>query len=65
MTIQELYIFFQPLTQPLGTLCLILLAAGSVVATFIWFVRRFWMYIVAAGLLVVVAAFVSLAWNVA
>lgn len=64
MTIQELYIFFQPLTQPLGTLCLILLAAGSVVAAFIWFVRRFWMYIVAAGLLVVVVTFLGLAWNV-
>lgn len=60
MTIQELYMFLQPLTQPLGTVCLILLAAGSVIAAFIWFVRRFWMYIVAAGLLATVMAFVVL-----
>ena len=64
MTIMELYIFFLPLIQVLGTVCLIVLAAGSVVVTFVWIIKRIWMYIVAAGLITVFVVFVGLALNV-
>ena len=64
MTIMELYIFFLPLIQVLGTVCLIVLAAGSVVVTFVWIIRRIWMYIVAAGLITVFVVFAGLALNV-
>ena len=64
MTIMELYILFLPLIQVLGTICLIVLAAGSVVVTFVWIIRRIWMYIVAAGLLTVFVVFMGLALNV-
>ena len=64
MTIMELYIFLLPLIQVLGTVCLIVLAAGSVVVTFVWIIRRIWMYIVAAGLLTVFVVFMGLMLNV-
>ncbi len=64
MTIMELYIFFLPLIQVLGTVCLIVLAAGSVVVTFVWIIKRIWMYIVAAGLITVFVVFMGLALNV-
>lgn len=61
MEILELYTFFYPLIQVLGTVCLILLAAGSVVAAFVWIIRRIWMYVVAAGVLTFLVAIMGLA----
>lgn len=65
MTIRELYIFLQPLTQPLGTVCLLLLVSGCVVMALIWFVRKFWMYIAAAGLLALFVAIAEMALKIA
>ena len=61
MEILELYTFFYPLIQVLGTVCLIVLAAGSVVVTFVWIIRRIWMYLVAAGVLTFLVAMAGLA----
>ena len=64
MTIQELYNFLQPLTQPLGTICLFLMSAGILLAALIWFVRQFWGYIVAAGVLAMIVAFMGMSLGV-
>jgi hypothetical protein len=63
MTIQELYNILQPLTQPLGTLCLFLLVSGCVAMAIVWFVRKFWMYIAAAGLLALFVAIAGMSLN--
>lgn len=49
MTFAELYIFFLPLINILGTLCLIALSAGSVLFLMVWIIRRIWKGIVAIG----------------
>ena len=49
MTIPELYIFFSPLTQLLGTICLIMLIAASVIFAIVWIFRLIWRFVVAAG----------------
>ena len=61
MTILELYIFFLPLIKILGTICLIALAAGSTLAVIVWFIKRTWKIIVAAGALTVVVVILQLA----
>lgn len=49
MSIAELYIFFTPLINILGTICLIALAAGSVLYVMYWILKRIWKGIVAVG----------------
>lgn len=61
MEILELYTLFYPLIQVLGTVCLIVLAAGSVVVTFVWIIRRIWMYLMAAGVITFLVAILGLA----
>ena len=51
MSIPELYILFAPLTQFLGTVCLVLLLAASVVVVIVWIFRLVWRFVVAAGAL--------------
>lgn len=61
MEIMELYTFFYPLIQVLGSVCLIVLAAGSVVIAFVWIIRKIWVYLVAAGVLTFLVAMAGLA----
>lgn len=51
MDIIALYMFFHPLIDVLGTLCLIVLMAGSVLYLAVWIIRRIWKGIVAVGAL--------------
>lgn len=51
MNIINLYILFLPLIKILGTLCLIVLIAGSVLFVTAWIIRRIWKGIVAVGVL--------------
>lgn len=51
MSIIELYIFFLPLINILGTLCLIALISGSVLFMMAWIIKRIWKGIVAVGVL--------------
>lgn len=65
MTIGELYIFFQPLINFLGTICLIALAAGGTLYAIIWVIRRVWKYILAFGVLTAVVVSLALVMGVA
>ena len=49
MTIPELYILLSPLTQFLGTICLIGLITASVSSAIVWSFRLIWKFVVAAG----------------
>ena len=49
MSIIELYTFFLPLINLLGTLCLTALIAGSVLYVMAWIIKRIWKGIVALG----------------
>ena len=51
MSIIELYAFFLPLINLLGTLCLTALIAGSVLFLLVWIIKRIWKGVVAVGLL--------------
>lgn len=57
MNLAELYIFFLPLINILGTICLIALAAASTLYVIIWILRRIWMYLVAIGVFAFLVAF--------
>lgn len=49
MNIIELYTFFLPLINLLGTLCLTALIAGSVLFVMVWIIKRIWKGVVAVG----------------
>lgn len=49
MNIIELYALLQPLINFLGTICLIALVSGGIVATIIWIAKTFWKQILAFG----------------
>jgi len=49
MSIIDLYVFFQPLINLLGTLCLIVLIAGSVLYLMYQIIKRIWKGLVALG----------------
>lgn len=49
MNLVELYFFFFPVINVLGTICLIALAAASTLYVIVWIFRRIWMYLVAFG----------------
>lgn len=51
MNINEMYIFFLPLINFLGTICLVALTAGSVLFVLAWIIKRIWKGIVAVGVL--------------
>ena len=51
MSINEMYIFFLPLINFLGTICLIALTAGSILLVLAWIIKRIWKGIVAVGAL--------------
>ena len=51
MSIIELYTFFLPLINLLGTLCLTALIAGSVLYVMAWIIKRIWKGIVALSVL--------------
>lgn len=51
MSIIDLYIFFLPLINILGNLCLTALIAGSVLYVMAWIISRIWKGIVALGVL--------------
>lgn len=53
MDLMELYIFFLPLINVLGTICLIALAAASILIMIVWILRKIWMYLVAVGVFTV------------
>lgn len=51
MSIAELYVFFLPLINILGTICLVALTAGSVLYLMYWILKRIWKGVVAVGVL--------------
>lgn len=63
MTVPALYIFFQPLIQALGTICLLGLAAAGVIVILLWIFRMIWRFVVAAGALTLLAFVLTSVWN--
>ena len=51
MSIIELYTFCLPLINLLGTLCLTILVAGSVLFVIAWIIKRIWKGIIAIGVI--------------
>lgn len=68
MTIQQLLILLEPFLHPLvdflGTICLILLVAASVLWTAAWIIRRIWKYVLAAGAVLFLVAVLALTLGV-
>ena len=64
MTILELYTFLQPLTQFLGTICLVALIAACGILTLIWLFRIIWRFVVATGAIAFFALFLNLVLEV-
>lgn len=60
MTIGELYIFFLPLINLLGTFCLIALAAGGTLCAIIWVIKKVWKFILTVGVLTVIVVSIAL-----
>ena len=60
MRLLELYIWLQPLTSALGTICLIVLAAAGTLYAAMWILNRIWKYLLAAGVLTVILALAKL-----
>lgn len=68
MTIQQLFILLEPFLHPLidllGTICLTLLVAASVLWAAAWIIRRIWKYVLAAGAVLFLVAALALTLGV-
>ena len=60
MSLIELYIWLQPLTSIIGTICLIVLAAAGTLYAFVWIMNRIWKYLLAAGVITFLVAMAGL-----
>ena len=60
MSLIELYIWLQPLTSIIGTVCLIVLAAAGTLYAFVWILNRIWRYLLAAGVIAFLVAMAGL-----
>ncbi len=60
MSLIELYIWLQPLTSIIGTVCLIVLAAAGTLYAFMWIMQRIWKYLLAAGVITFIVAMAGL-----
>ncbi|MBR5294084.1 MAG: hypothetical protein IKU31_04845 [Oscillospiraceae bacterium] len=60
MSLVELYIWLQPLTSFIGTVCLIVLAAAGTLYAFVWVMQRIWKYLLAAGVITFIVAMAGL-----
>lgn len=60
MSLIELYIWLQPLTSIIGTVCLIVLAAAGTLYAFVWIMNRIWKYLLAAGVITFLVAMAGL-----
>ena len=63
MSIIDLYVFFQPLINLLGTLCLIVLIAGSVLYLIYQIIKRIWKGIMALGVVTFCVLIVVALWG--
>lgn len=64
MTIIDLYYFFLPLINVLGTICLVALTAGSVLYLMAWIIKRIWKGVLAIGVASFCAFMAVVLWGV-
>ena len=65
MSLIELYIWLQPFTSALGTVCLIVLAAAGTLYAVMWVLNRIWKYLLAGGVITVILALAKLVLSAA